>query len=121
MNIKNNIYGVFAFGMVMASLSLTSCAGDEELSQGIDASKDKIVSPADVTFGGNTNNATLLTPITLTVEELISLITRPGPTIGTRQLSLFHVPSACCIRPPGTVTSIAARLFSRSGHRIAAD
>ena len=58
MNIKNNIYGVFALGMVMASLSLTSCAGDEELSQGIDASKDKIVSPADVTFGGNTNNAT---------------------------------------------------------------
>ena len=58
MNIKNKIYGVFALGMVMASLSLTSCAGDEELSQGIDASKDKIVSPADVTFGGNTNNAT---------------------------------------------------------------
>ena len=44
MNIKNKIYGVFALGMVMASLSLTSCAGDEELSQGIDASKDKIVS-----------------------------------------------------------------------------
>ena len=58
MNIKNKIYGVFALGMVMASLSLTSCAGDEELSQGIDASKDKIVSPADVTFGGNTNSAT---------------------------------------------------------------
>ena len=58
MNIKNKIYGVFALGMVMASLSLTSCAGDEELSQGLDASKDKIVSPADVTFGGNTNNAT---------------------------------------------------------------
>ena len=58
MNIKNKIYGVFALGMVMASLSLTSCAGDEELSQGLDASKDKIVSPADVTFGGNINNAT---------------------------------------------------------------
>ena len=44
MNIKNNIYGIFAMGMVMATMSLTSCAGDEELSQGLDASKDKIVS-----------------------------------------------------------------------------
>lgn len=58
MNIKNNIYGVFALGMVMASLSLSSCAGDEELSSSLDASKDKIVSPADITFGGNSNNAT---------------------------------------------------------------
>ena len=58
MNIKNNIYGVFALGIVMASLSLSSCAGDEELSSSLDASKDKIVSPADITFGGNSNNAT---------------------------------------------------------------
>ena len=58
MNIKNNIYGVFFLGMVMASLSLSSCAGDEELSSSLDASKDKIVSPADVTFGGNATSAT---------------------------------------------------------------
>ena len=57
MNIKNNIYGIFAMGMVMATMSLTSCAGDEELSQGLDASKDKIVSPADVSFGGNVTTA----------------------------------------------------------------
>ena len=58
MNIKNNIYGIFAMGMVMASLSLTSCAGDEELSQGLDAGKDKIATPTDVSFGGNETTAT---------------------------------------------------------------
>lgn len=57
MNIKNNIYGVFALGMVMASLSLSSCAGDEELSSSLDASKDKISTSADVSFGGNETTA----------------------------------------------------------------
>ena len=60
MNIKNNIYGIIAMGMVMATLSLISCAGDEELSSSLDASKDKIVSPADVTLGGNATTAEII-------------------------------------------------------------
>lgn len=59
MNIKNNIYGIFAMGMVMATMSLTSCAGDEELSSSLDASKDKISTPADVSFGGNETTASI--------------------------------------------------------------
>lgn len=57
MNIKNNIYGFFALGMVMTSLWLTSCAGDEEISSSLDASKDKIVSPSNITFGGNVSSS----------------------------------------------------------------
>lgn len=58
MDIKNKTYRLFAFGAVMATLCLASCAGDEELSSSLDASKDKITSPADVAFNGNTNTAT---------------------------------------------------------------
>lgn len=57
MNIDNKTYRLFAFGVAMASLCLTSCAGDEELSSSLDASKDKIISPDKVAFNGNSTSA----------------------------------------------------------------
>ena len=51
----NRFFTLVAFA---AALGFVSCASDEELSGSLDASKDKINSPADVTFSGNETTAT---------------------------------------------------------------
>lgn len=51
MNIKSNICRMISMGMMISAI--VSCAGDEELSGSLDASKDKISTPTRLAFVGN--------------------------------------------------------------------
>ena len=48
---------VYIWLALAAALGFVSCASDEELSESLDASKDKINSPASVSFSGNETTA----------------------------------------------------------------
>lgn len=49
---------VYTLVVLAVAVCFVSCASDEELSESLDASKDKINSPADVSFSGNETTAT---------------------------------------------------------------
>lgn len=49
---------VYTLVVLAVTVCFVSCASDEELSESLDASKDKINSPADVSFSGNETTAT---------------------------------------------------------------
>lgn len=57
MNTIKKMNKFIAMAAVVSSLCFASCASDGDLSDSLDAAKDKINSPADVAFGGNITTA----------------------------------------------------------------